>query len=269
MKKLLSYILFLSLMSCSGNIFQDATSNSGEDDYILQARQYLNEQKYDESLQIIQTKLSQTAQDSTAVREIIASNYGGKCGLNFVQFTLNLSSQTTGSAFYRLMTPFVQVAVDPSHCKTSLSTMELIGTTSQRTANQNAFVAVMGMVLMGTAMRGYADINPALGNGIADVNICSGLTDTQVDDIIIGFGYMSKNLTAVGSSLIGPSSLGSMDQLITTCTTIAGSNCEVTDPAAISPTVRSTVRDLLNTQEYGIGSFSTGGNDLLIPGACP
>ena len=269
MKKILSLLLFTFLLSCSGNIFQDATSTSSDEDYILLARQYLNEQKYNESIDVITTKLSADRQTSSTVREILASNYGGKCGLNFVQFTTNLASQTTGSAFYRLMVPFVGLSVDPSMCKQSLSIMDLIGTTAQRTTNQNAFAAVMGMVLMGTAMRSYADLTPVLGNGVVDVNLCSGVTDTQIDDIIIGFGYMSKNISAVGQSLVGPSSLGSVENLITTCTTIAGSSCEITDPASITPMIRSTVRDLLNTQEYGIGTFSTGGNDLLIPGACP
>jgi len=262
-------IILTSIFSCSRNVLQDASSKTTDADYLFQAKQALNSQKYDESIELITHKMSSSAQAQAEAREVLASSYAGKCGLNFVEYTNALSHQTTGSAFRILMMPFVGKAASPEHCKLSLDLMELIGPANLRTANQNAFVAVVGMVLTGVATRTYADTQPDLGDGTTDANICTGITDAQMDDIIIGFGFMSKNFSAISSSLIGGTSQGTLNQVINTCTMIAGETCQVTDPALITVNVRNTIRDLLNSQEYGIGSYSTGGNNLLLPGACP
>lgn len=265
----LAIILSFLISSCTTNLFEDSSIKDTDEDYLAEAQDLLNQQRYQEAIDLILTKVSVAGQNKVDAREMLSSGYAGKCGMNFIDYTENLSQQTTGSSFYRLMVPFVQKAVSPSDCYTALTNMQLLGTSSQRTLNQNTFMAVVGMVYMGSALRGYADITPSLGNGVADVDICSGLTDAQIDDVILGFGFMAENFSAVGSTLIGGSSLGSLDAVISVCTAVAGSSCAITDPANITSGIRSTFRDLINTSEYGIGSFSTGGNDLLIVGACP
>lgn len=257
------------MSSCTGNIFQELSSKSNDADYILIAQQHLNNSEYDLAIDVLTTKLSTSAQQTTQAREILASSYGGKCGLDFMKYTTALAAQSAGSAFSMLMSPFVGVSVSPQDCRTALDTMQLIGTTSTRSLNQNAFTSILGMVLIGTALRGYADLTPALGDGTADVNICTGLTNAQVDDVILGFGFMAQNISAVSSTLIGGSSSTSLSAVISTCTTVAGASCQITDPANITVLIRDTFRDIINTTEYGIGAYSTGGNDLLIPVACP
>jgi hypothetical protein len=267
MKKM--FALLILLTSCSGNLFQELSSKTGDDDYILEAQEYLNNEDYDSAITVLTTKLSIAGQQTVKAREVLASSYAGKCGLNFIEYTDSLAASTTGSAFSVLMAPFVGKAVAPQYCRNALDTMQLIGTTSTRTLNQNAFTSIVGMVLIGTALRGYADIAPALGDGTADVNICSVVTDDEINDVVLGFGFMSENFGAVSSTLIGGSSSSSLDAVINTCTSVAGASCQITDSANITPAIRDTVRDLVNTSEYGIGAFSTGGNDLLIPVACP
>ncbi len=267
MKKMIIFLLLFT--SCSGNLFNELSSKTGDEDYIFLAQEYLDNEQYDLAIDVITNKLSTDGQTKVQAREILASSYGGKCGLNFVDYTQKLAAQATGSSFYILMSPFIGVAVQPQFCRTALDTMELIGTTATRTANQNAFTAVVGMVLIGTALRGYADLAPALGDGTADVDLCAGVTDAQIDDVVIGFGYMSKNFSAVSSSLIGGSSSTALNGVIASCSAAAGASCQITDPALITSPIRDTVRDLVKTVEYGIGTYATGGNDLLIPGACP
>ncbi len=267
MKKLITIIFFLT--SCSGNLFQELSSKTGDDDYILEAQEYLNNEDFDSAILILTTKVSAEGQLTVKAREVLASSYAGKCGLNFIEYTDSLAASTTGSAFAVLMAPFIGKEVAPQYCRNALDTMQLIGTSSTRTLNQNAFTSIVGMVLIGTALRGYADLAPALGDGTADVNICSGMTDDQIDDVVLGFGFMSENFSAVSSTLIGGSSSSSLDDVIDTCTSVAGASCQITDASNITPMIRDTVRDLVNTTEYGIGLFATGGNDLLIPVACP
>ena len=260
---------FPFLISCSGNILHDVASKSNDADLLYQAQQLVNAESFDAAITLITTKMSTSGQAVVAAREALASAYGGKCGLIFLNYVTALSAATTGSAMMILKTPFVGVAVTPSACRSALATMDLIGPNSRRTLNQNFFTAILGMVLMGSATRGYIDATPAVGDGINDVNICTGVTDPQMNDIIIGFGYMTQNISAVSSASIGSSSMAALTGISTACQAVGGASCVITDPAQITTPIRDFFRDLTNTLQYGVGSYSTGGNDLLIPGSCP
>lgn len=269
MKKILYVVLLPIFVSCSGNILSDVASKSNDEDLLYQAQQMVNNQEWDPAITLITTKMSSSGQSMTETREALASAYGGKCGLIFMNYVTALSASSSGSAMTILKTPFVGVAVDPASCRLALSTMDLIGNFSQRTLSQNFFTAILGMVLMGSATRGYIDATPTIGDGTNDVNICTGVTNSQIDDIIIGFGYMTQNISAVSASAIGSGSLNTLTGISNTCQSIGGSSCQITDSSQITTQMRDFFRDLTNTQQYGVGTFDTTGNDLLIPGACP
>ncbi len=263
------YVVFLLILSCSKNILTTDASSNNDDAFYQQALDYLNQKKYDEAILVISTKISVQNQMTPSVRELLASNYAGKCGLEFIPYIDKLSTANTGSALRVMMEPFINSVVDPSFCKQALATIDLIGTTSNRTVNQNFFASVVGMVLLGTSLRSYADINPILGDGVADVDICAAVTDQQIDDMIIGFGYFNLNFSSVSSQTIGNYTNSMFGPIGATCAAVAGASCTITDPTQITPFLRLAFRDLVNTQEYRIGNFATGGNQLLIPGSCP
>lgn len=268
MKNLILLFIFLPL-ACSQNFLQDLSSHDPNEDYYTKALAALNDQSYDQAISIINDQITPAGQSAPKVRELLASAYAGKCGLNFIDYTKKLSEQNSGSAMWNLMMPFVQVPVDPASCRTALQTMELIGPTEARTHNQNVFTSVTGMVLIGTALRGYADIAPPLGDGASDINLCTDFTNAQVDDIIIGFGFFNKNFSSVASNTIGSYSNFALGDVVEMCNSTAGAAaCQITDPADITPTMRDTFRDLVNTQEYGIGAYSTGGNPATVPISC-
>lgn len=268
MNKIILILLSSVIFSCSGNILSDVASKSNDEDYLYQAQQKINDEDFDGAIALITTKMSSSSQTHVTAREALASAYGGKCGLIFMNYVNALAAATTGSAMMILKTPFVGKAVDPTSCRLALTTMDQIGPATSRTLNQNFFTAILGMVLMGSALRGHIDNSPAIGDGTNDVNICTTVTNAQMDDIIIGFGYMSQNISSVSASVVGSGSLATLTGVTSTCQA-AGINCQITDPAIITAQIRNFFRDLTNTQQYGIGSFNTTGNDLLIPGACP
>lgn len=269
MKKLIFLFILLPL-ACSQNILQDMSSLSPDEDYYSKAMEALNDESYDQAILIVQNQITPTGQAAPKVRELLASAYAGKCGLNFLDYTKKLTEHTSGSAMSNLMLPFVQLAVDPPSCRLALETMELIGPTAARNNNQNIFTSITGMVLVGTALRGYADLSPVLGDGAADINLCADFTDAQIDDIIIGFGFFNKNFSAVTTIMIGSYSSFILGDIVSICNDTAGAAaCQITDPADITPAMRDTFRDLVNTQEYGIGAFNTGGNPLTVPMSCP
>ena len=266
------FFLFIAALqfSCSQNIFSELASKNSDEALLVDARTAVNKQDYQSAIDIITTRMSTFGQAQPETKEVLASGYAGRCGLNFINFVTALSAATSGSAFTLVSTPFVAMAVDPVSCYTSITVLESIGATESRTSSQNAFASVVGMSLMGSAVRLYTDDMPVNGDGVQDANnISCTLTDAQVDNIVLGFGFMSKNFSYLSTSQLGSTSQSTLDSIITTCTSVAGSSCTITDPSLVTPQIRDTIKDLMNTVEYGIGTFVTGGNTLLIPGACP
>ena len=263
------FILSVSfLVGCSANFLKELASKNSDDAIIYDAQVAVNEQNYDLAINLLTVKLSAVGQAKVEARETLASAYAGKCGLNFIDFVDGLANASSGSAFILVSSPFVGKVVQPNYCLQSLQTLDLIGSTATRTTDQNAFASVVGMVLMGSATRLYTDNNPTDGDGVQDVaDISCTLTDAQIDNVVLGYGYMAKNFSALTTDQIGSSSGDAISDSIDACTAAAGSSCEITDPAAITDDLRKTMRDLLNTVDYGVGTVD-GSNPLLIPGAC-
>jgi hypothetical protein len=213
--------------------------------------------------------LSAVGRATTKAKELLASAYAGKCGFNFVDYTESLASGLSGSAFRVAMEPMVGIEALPEYCLAALQTMDTIGTSAQRTATQNAFTAITGLVLLGASLRAYADVTPAVGDGTVDVNLCTGVTDDQMDDVIVGYGYFAENLVYVSSALVGGSSLDSLTDAVDMCNSIPGSTCTITNKDDIDDTTRDIFRDLTNTVEYGIGAFVSNESVLQIPNSCP
>ncbi len=255
-------------LSCQVNLLSDVASKSSDEYLLEEATKANNNLNYDLALDIITQQMSSAGLQMTATKELLASVYAGKCGLNFINYTASLATVGTGTAFRILMNPFVGIAADTQYCRLALTTMDSIGTPAQRTDNQNAFTAVTGMVLAGAELRVATDIMPTNGDGTVDVNICSGTTDAQINNVIIGFGYLVTNFTYLTASLIGGSSLSTLNSVISICQATPGINCAITDETVIDVNTRIFFRDYLNTVEFGIGTHVTGGNELLIPSAC-
>lgn len=270
MKLFFTFIAFM-FSSCQPNMLTGLSSRTTDEYLVEEARKANNELRYDSAIDILTNQISSDAKARISNKELLASAYAGKCGLNFLAYTTSLSESTSSTtAFGMMMQPFVGAEADPSSCRLSLSTMDSIGATAQRTSNENAFTAVTGMVLMGAGLRTSADIAPTvLGDGDKDVDVCSVVTDAQIDDIIIGFGYFAQNFSYLSADLVGGNTLTTLNNIVTACNSIPGSNCTGTDPASITPQTRDAIRDMLETQQYGIGDFDTGGQDINIPAACP
>ncbi|MCC2678706.1 MAG: hypothetical protein K0R29_1282 [Pseudobdellovibrio sp.] len=267
-KTLQLFIVLFFLAGCSINLFREMADKNTDEALLYDAQKAVNNRDYDTAIDIINNQLGGSARVTTEAREILASAYAGKCGLNFLEFVDGLANATAGTAFQLASSPFVGTAVDSAYCLQSLQTIDLIGTNAERTVDQNAFAAVVGMVLMGSATRLYTDNTPVDGDGTPDApDISCSLTDNQVDLVVLGYGYMSSNFSALGSQL-GDSSGDTFSDSIAACESVAGSACQITDQSDITPQIRDTMRDLLNTQQYGVGSFDASSN-LLIPAACP
>ena len=265
MRFIIIFTVQIFLQGCSQNILNEVGNKNSDEALLFDAQTAVNAQQYDNAISILTQRVSASGQQSTRAREVLASGYAGKCGLNFINYVTALSTSVSGSTFVLVSGPFVTVPVSPDSCLSALQTLDLIGTNAQRTTNQNAFASIVGMVLMGSATRLYTDDAPVNGNGLQDVVDAScALTDVQINKIILGYGYMAQNFSAI-SSQIGASSSTTISDSITTCTALAGASCSNTDPAQITVQMRGAMRDLMNTSQYGVGTA----NPLLITDACP
>lgn len=276
MKKLYYYtlILVLTFSSCGPNALSGLGSQTSDEYYMEEALKANNAQSYDQAIDILLNKLSTSGRSTVKAKELLAGAYAGKCGFNFINYTTALSAVSgTTTAFGTAMKPFVGVQTTPSYCLSALQTMDLLGAPGQRTANQNAFTSITGLVMMGASLRAYADASPANGDGVMDgANfICSAVnvSNDKMDDIIVGYGYFATNFAYVSAALLGSSSFSSLNDIVTMCNSVSGVTCTVTNKANISSATRDTIRDFINTKEYGIGSYVSGGTVSGVVNACP
>ena len=270
MRNKISFLIFVFAVTagCSLNILKELADRDADAAVIYDAQKAVNEQRYDDAINLLTVTLSSAGREKIEARETLSSAYAGKCGLNFVNFVDGLANASSGSAFVLVSSAFVGTPVQPNFCLQSLQTLDLIGPTESRTNDQNAFASVVGMVLMGSATRLYTDNNPTNGDGIQDViGISCGLTNAQIDNVVLGYGYMAKNFSAISLDQIGSSSGNTISDSIDTCTSVAGSSCEITNPADIDDNIRDVMRDLLNTSQYGVGTYNAS-DPALIPASC-
>lgn len=272
-------ILFLTILSffvnsCGPNALSGLSSQTSDDYYLEEAKKANNGQNYDYALDILLNKLSTSAQAQVATKELLASAYAGKCGFNFVDYVTSFADNTADAVFDVVMQPFVQVEAAPQYCLLALQTIDTLGTPAQRTANQNTFSAITGLVLMGISLRAYADKDGTNnnGNGSMDSNnmICQvgQVTDDQMDDIIVGYGYFVTNVAYVSADLLGDTSMDGLTDSIAVCESIPGAVCTVTNKDDVTSQTRDVIRRLLNTSTYGIGD-EPGDDALQIAAACP
>lgn len=262
------FTLVLISFGCSRNLYQDLATSDPDGYLLIQAQAAINSLNYTNAIQILTVQVSAPSQAKTNFKQTLATAYAGQCGLNFANFISGLASASSGTAFRLVMTPFVGVASTPASCLLGLNTMDAIGPAAVRTANQNAFVSVLGMALIGTQTRASADTSPVNGDGVVDVNLCN-ISDSDTNNIILGFGFMSKNFSYLSTQQLGASSQTAISNIISQCAAFAGATCSMTDPAQITASTRRAMLSILNTAEYGLGTVVTNGNPVLINGACP
>jgi hypothetical protein len=207
----------------------------------------MDKENWDDAL----TKLNGLSGDFKSRPDVIetwAGVYAGKCGLDFISYFTTLGSANLGSTtiFQYFLNAWVGKTVDPASCALAQKKMEEISASpASRTAGENLFMAVLGMVKIGVNLRTYVDRD---GNGTAEKNVCTNdvnnLPDAGVQEIVSGLSLVLTNLpymTGVAASLTN--SLGSVN---TICSGLSGA-CSKTDSSTVNATDIGNFRDLLNT----------------------
>lgn len=259
LKKTIYLFLPVFILGCGGNLFQLTAKKDTSEAIYQDARSALNSLDYDTAISKIielQTKDSNyylrcEKVDGVKIcpREDLAGAYASKCGLNFVNFVSSLTS-SSGSPFLFFMQKFQNIAVSPSNCYEAQKVIETFGDSStDRTSEQNLFMAILGMAKMGTYLRDVADVDQD-GSTDATFDSCDSakISEEYLRHVVSGMGLVIDNLAAVSAVLSGNSSaLSDLDTIKDTC----GSACSITDPNSSSFNALVT-RNLLKSSDKGI-----------------
>ena len=253
MKHFILIFIFFMTSSCA-NILEPAADKNTDEALYEEALKLNNQKSYDASIAKFEA-LSASFLSQTEVREAYASALAGKCGLDFLTYIQDLGNADLGSTslFRWFSNAFVGVSVSPEHCLSAQEQMMLIGATAaERNAGQNLFMAVLGMVKIGTYLRNKADVDGtgSLGDGTIDASfdIClpAQFSNDEIRGVITGLGLVLENIGSLSSSDV-TAGLGAIS---TTC----GATCNITDPDNIDDTAVGVFRTILDTQDTGVGT---------------
>lgn len=263
--------LFL-LASCGGNLFELTAKKDTSEAIYQDARDALNTLDYDSAIaKLVELSTKDNAFylrcekiDGVKIcpREDLAGAYASKCGLNFVSFVSSLTT-SSGSPFLFFMQKFQSITVIPAQCYEAQKVIETFGALStNRSTEQNLFMAVLGMAKMGTYLREVADTNQ---DGITDAAYTScnssSITVDSLRQVISGMGLVIDNVAAVSAVLSGSSSaLTDIQTIKDSC----GAPCTITDPNSASFDEAAT-RQLLRSSDKGIEPTS----GCTFPSCCP
>ena len=251
----LSLILIFSFallgLGCS-NIFSSMAQKTTDDAIYEDATKAIDQQDWDTALTKLGS-LSTAYQSKTDVIEAYAGAYAGKCGLNFITYfnSLGTASLTGSTLFKYLMNGFTGTAVNPTYCTLAQLKMEQISASpAGRTSGENLFMAILGMVKIGTYLRARADQDGTggLGDGTFDATYRScnttSLSNADAVEVLTGIGLLTNNITYLSAVLSGNAITGALTQLTTVCT---GGTCTNTTASAVTSADVTVVRALLRT----------------------
>lgn len=290
-KNILIIIAWLGLIiSCAKpNVLTELSSMSSDEAFFIDAQKEIDASRWDNGISIIQNKISGSYRSRRNVVNTLASAYAGKCGVNFLNLVNGLKG-ATGSAsqiFPYFLSVFAGVTVTPTACESAITLLQGLGPFASRTADENLFLAILGVARIATNLS--LELDSVDKNGIIDAssNIChewSGanalypwpnpsaqytsypppakpahfLLDLEMKRIASGVGLIVENISVLGN-IIGSSNsvVTAVNSVTATCATI-GIACNVTDPAVIDNNMIYGFRGLLDSGNMGFGTCVPG-----------
>lgn len=284
MKTKISFLLVLILTftaSGCGNTYSSLSNKTSDDAIYEEVLKSVDSQDWNEALAQINS-LSAAKKSDPDVIQTWAGIFAGQCGLDFISYFDSISNASLiGSSIFKyLMNAFTQKAVNPGACLLAQQKMEEISTDPLlRTGGENLFMAILGMVKIGTYLRANADIDSTgnLGDGTADAgyNSCNSasISDADVTQIITGIGLVTTNLTSL-TSVISSSSISTA---LTNVSSACGATCQKTAAADVSASDILLVRDILRTgpstvdpnYQLGVDDVCDASDGATLLACCP
>ena len=177
-------------------------------------------------------------QATNEARFVLASAYGGQCGLSFLDFTsaFNGADFSSISFFEFLLEHFVDSdATNQTGCENAEQVYDLITDSSAADAINKVYLAMakIGVVLnKGNNAAGEGNVwNSAGGFDLCD---SGDLSDDDLNEIITGFSRIIVNAASAG-----------LDGAVPSCP--GGADCTLTNTADVDASDRTAFRAMLDT----------------------
>lgn len=290
--------LLTGLLSAScgqPNLLSEFAQTDSDEALYMEAKKAIDDMAWDDAIAIIEDQLSASFQQKANVKETLAGAYVGKCGLTFFELVDGLSSANPTKIFEYFMGIFKNMNLTPAACEQAISLIESIGGVSERTQDQNLFLAILGVARIGVTLSYKLDQEDHDGIADSTFNVCHEyadqdtdgdidkddiltrwpdpiynkiiqkpvpepehfLTDDDLKKVVTGFGLIMENLASL-SSAIGETSdtMGSLEGIKTQCEDTVEGPCDITDPSAVTAQMAYAFRLLLDSTDWGFGSCS-------------
>lgn len=259
-------VCFLINSGCSVNILSTFANTTSNEALFEDAQTAVNTGDYNAALTKIGLMTGAFA-TSERVQVLKASAYGGLCGFNFPNFALALSGMGSTLLFTFLLQQFDYAsATNVTNCINAQHAIEAIGTVSQRTTDQNIFLAMIAFAKVGNILSLYWDAGRT-GSPTLSIDACSAvnLPDGDARELGTGITIALENLNAVAGKIsLGGTQMSSISGVCTWLATNlpAYDFCGTTDPAAFSANEIKGIRSLIKEN-------SVMGLSLTAGAGCP
>lgn len=260
-------ILFLSILSCSGNILETFGDKDTDQAKYTEALMLINKSQYDDAITVL-LSMSAEYQAKREVKALAASAYAGRGGLTFL--TLIEAFQNPGGV--RLYPFLVQgfigaTAAKSTDLNTAAGVIDSISTDpASRTADENVFAALIYLGEAGSVLNTYLDNdnNGTLDGTFVDACVDADNPGTSIDDANVGvYGMAILNFLKV-LPYIDNFASGVLTGL-TSCADVEGLNalltgiCAIDDPANYTANHIAGFRSLIKEDNLvGMGVACTG-----------
>lgn len=271
-------VVFMSLVlttSCGQpNVLTEFSQTDSDEALFVEAQKKIDNLEWQAAIDIIENEISDGYRVRSDVVEALAGAYVGKCGLTFLELVSGMTNSPSSNLFPYFMGIFKNMTLDPDSCETAIGLIESFGTVSQRTQDQNLFLAILGIARLGVTLSykldqvdhdglpdaSYSvcedytdngdvdalDNNPSSPWVMAPLNIYKVmprplpapthfLNDADMRKVVAGLGLVLENMTALGAAIGGNNSvITSLESFKTQCQAQAGVSCEITKPADVN-----------------------------------
>ncbi|XGC80216.1 hypothetical protein ACES2L_12870 [Bdellovibrio bacteriovorus] len=283
------FIIFLSAVlttSCGDpNLLTEFSQTDSDEALWVDAKKHIDDLEWEAAIDIIENQMSAGFKARTEVKEGLAGAYVGKCGLTFLEIVTGMTDAPSSNLFEYFMGIFKDMELDPDSCETAIEIIQSLGTVSQRTQDQNLFLAILGIARLGVTLSYKLDQVDHDGQIDADSNVCTNndalspwplapvairqvmpretlnahyLTDDDMRKVVSGFGLILENLAALTAAIGNDSdTITALDSFKEDCEDMSGDTCDITNPDDVdSDLMKYAFRVFMDTSDVGFGTCS-------------
>jgi hypothetical protein len=242
----------MASLSCT-NVFTPMADTGTDPALLYEAKLLIDQHDFTGAISSI-TSMTSTGQASTAARDVLASAYAGRCGLDAITLAQNLGTSSNNSLFAVLFSGFLgSTAQSVSDCRTARG---ILAAMTSPSIDEDILLTLVAFSTIGATLNHDFDTNH---DNVIDspINQCaaSPLSDSDAVDVFVNIAYAITALTNAGSTIAG-SSLGAINTL---CAALPDPTvCNRTDPASYTANDILVLRGVITANQYiGLANCNT------------